>query len=83
MANVQATPTAAPASSSTASAAATATIGSKIDAEVTILESRLTALESAAKTDWARFISGFKSNWAHYATWAGLGVVIAKLFGKL
>jgi hypothetical protein len=83
MANVQATQTAATAAPAPTSATTAATIGNKIDAEVTILESRLTALESAAKTDWASFVSGFKSNWAHYATWAGLGVVIAKLFGKL
>jgi len=83
MADVQNSPPATAATGTVVVAAAPSTVGSTIDAEIVVLKSRLAKLETAAQADWAKLVAGFKRNWAHYATWVGLGVTIAKLFGKL
>ncbi len=59
------TPTAAPAAP--AAASAPSTLGGQIDAEITILKSRIASLESAAKTDCSKAVAWAKSNWAHIA----------------
>ncbi len=82
MADVQSSTTAAPASA--ASASAPSTLGGQIDAEITILKSRIASLESAAKTDWSKAVAWAKSNWAHIAlTWPAAIAVLKPVVADL
>ena len=66
-ATIAATPSAAP-----ASAAVSPTLGQSLDAEITILKSRLATLESAGKTDWAALKARISKDWPHVVTWVSL-----------
>ena len=61
-----------------AAASAPSTLGGQIDAEITILKSRIASLESAAKTDWSKAVAWAKSNWAHIAlTYPAAATILA------
>ena len=60
------------AAATTAGAPVVATLGQSVDAKVAAVESRIAALESAAKTDWAAVKSWVKANWPHFITWVSL-----------
>lgn len=82
MADVQSSATAAPASA--ASASAPSTLGGQIDAEITVLKSRIASLESAAKTDWSKAVAWAKSNWAHIAlTYPAAATILAPVVKDL
>lgn len=61
----------------------TDTVGQTIDAKVAVLEAKLTVLEAAAKTDWAKAIAWAKTNWAHIVlTWpAAVSVLVPVVKG--
>jgi len=52
-------------------------------AVVADIHARLTALETAAKTDTNKVETFIKTNWAHFVSWSGIAVTLAKVFGKL
>ena len=62
-----------------------ATIGKNIDADIAAIKAHLTALEAAAVAKEHAFTNWFKSstNLLHLANVAGIGITIAKMFGKL
>ena len=72
MVDVTSSATAAPAPTATPVAAVSPTVGQSVDAEITLVKSRIAALESAAKTDWSAVKSWVKSNWPHFVTWISL-----------
>ena len=82
MADVQSSATATPAAP--AAASAPSTLGGQIDAEITILKSRIASLESAAKTDWSKAVAWAKSNWAHIAlTYPAAATILAPVVKDL
>lgn len=82
MSSEQNTPTAASTSATTASAPST--LGGQIDAEITVLKSRIAAVEASAKTDWSKAIAWAKSNWAHIAlTYPAAATILAPVVKDL
>ena len=82
MADVQSSAPATPAVP--AAASAPSTLGGQIDAEITILKSRIASLESAAKTDWSKAVAWAKSNWAHIAlTYPAAATILAPVVKDL
>ena len=82
--SVESTQTAAPASAAASSAAVSATVGQSIDAEITVIKSRVAQLEASAKTDWSVAIAWAKSNWAHIVlTWPAAATVLSPIVKDL
>ena len=82
--SVENTQTAAPASTTAPSAAVSATVGQSIDAEITVIKSRVAQLEASAKTDWSVAIAWAKSNWAHIVlTWPAAATVLGPVVKDL
>ncbi len=86
MADVTSSATAASGLCANPSAAASPTFGAQVDAEIILLKSRVASLERAGKKDWAKFVAGLKSNWAHFVTWAavaGTNPIVIDLIRKV
>ncbi len=67
-----------------AAATAPSTKAGQIDAEITVLKSRIASLESAAKTDWSKAVAWAKSNWAHIAlTYPAAATILAPVVKDL
>ena len=82
MADVQSSAPATPAAP--AAASAPSTLGGQIDAEITVLKSRIAAVEASAKTDWSKAIAWAKSNWAHIAlTYPAAATILAPVVKDL
>ena len=82
MSDVQSSATAA--STSATSASAPSTLGGQIDAEITVLKSRIAAVEASAKTDWSVAIAWAKSNWAHIVlTWPAAATILGPVVKDL
>ena len=62
-----------------------ATIGKTVDADIAAIKAHIAAMEAAAVAKEHAFTTWFKSstNLLHLANVAGIGITIAKLFGKL
>ena len=72
------------ASAAASSAAVSATVGQSIDAEITVIKSRVAQLEASAKTDWSVAIAWAKSNWAHIVlTWPAAATVLSPIVKDL
>ena len=48
-----------------------------------VLEARLKALEAAAIAKEHHTVTWIKTNWVHYANFAGIAAGLLKLFGKI
>lgn len=80
--SVESSATAAPTSATSASAPST--LGGQIDAEITVLKSRIAAVEASAKTDWSKALAWAKSNWAHIAlTYPAAATILAPVVKDL
>lgn len=75
------TSTAAPTVTALSAPAPASTLGSSIDAELTVVKARIALLEADAKTDWTKVKAWLGTNWPHFVTWVGGGLLVAEKFG--
>ena len=61
----------------------TDTVGQTIDADVAALKAHVASLEAKAVADEKAVSTWIKNNWLHIVNAGGIGVTIAKVFGKL